>query len=132
MPRLRGHPLTNLPNYFRDAVELFMSSNPRLDELLSTARLSVSNSESSPSGRQHSSGAGSAHGSNVRTIGGRNADGTPRFDQAVDPGNYLWWYIDGLSDDGQYGFSIIAFVGSVFSPYYAWANKRKLASADDY
>ena len=50
----------------------------------------------------------------------------------MDPGNYLWWYIDGLSDDGQYGFSIIAFVGSVFSPYYAWANKSKPALADDY
>ena len=56
----------------------------------------------------------------------------PRFNQVVDPGNYLWWYIDGLSDDGLYGFSIIAFVGSVFSPYYAWANKRRLAPADDY
>jgi carotenoid 1,2-hydratase len=42
----------------------------------------------------------------------------------VPPGGYLWWYIDALSDDGQYGLSIIAFVGSVFSPYYAWARAR--------
>ena len=41
----------------------------------------------------------------------------------VPPGGYLWWYIDALSDDGQYGLSIIAFVGSVFSPYYAWARR---------
>ncbi len=27
---------------------------------------------------------------------------------------------------------MIAFVGSVFSPYYAWANKKKPANADDY
>jgi carotenoid 1,2-hydratase len=103
-----------------------------LDEFLSTTRLSVANQQSSASGREHSSGTGSAHGSHVRSTGGRHPDGTPRFDQAVDPGNYLWWYIDGLSDDGLYGFSIIAFVGSVFSPYYAWANKRKPAPADDY
>jgi carotenoid 1,2-hydratase len=107
-------------------------SNSRLDELLSTARFSISNSEPTSSGGQRSSRSGSSNGSYVRTTGGRNPDGTPRFDQAVDPGNYLWWYIDGLSDDGLYGFSIIAFVGSVFSPYYAWANKTKLAPADDY
>jgi len=29
-----------------------------------------------------------------------------------------------LSDDGQHGITIIAFVGSVFSPYYAWAGRR--------
>ncbi|MDO8906730.1 carotenoid 1,2-hydratase [Hydrogenophaga sp.] len=38
-------------------------------------------------------------------------------------GGYLWWYIDALSDDGAFGLSIIAFVGSVFSPYYAWARR---------
>jgi len=107
-------------------------SNPRLDELFSTPRLSIANQQSSSSGGQHASGTRSTHGSYVRTTGGRNPDGTPRFDQVVDPGNYLWWYIDGLSDDGLYGFSIIAFVGSVFSPYYAWANKSKPAPADDY
>jgi carotenoid 1,2-hydratase len=42
----------------------------------------------------------------------------------VAPGGYLWWYIDALSDDGEHGLSIIAFVGSVFSPYYAWARAR--------
>jgi carotenoid 1,2-hydratase len=29
-----------------------------------------------------------------------------------------------LSDDGCSGLSLIAFVGSVFSPYYAWARRR--------
>ncbi len=28
-----------------------------------------------------------------------------------------------MSDDGAYGLTIIAFVGSVFSPYYAWAGR---------
>ena len=29
-----------------------------------------------------------------------------------------------MSDDGQHGITIIAFIGSVFSPYYAWAGRR--------
>ncbi|MEM9971030.1 MAG: carotenoid 1,2-hydratase [Pseudomonadota bacterium] len=37
------------------------------------------------------------------------------------PGGYRWWYVDALSDDGRHGLTVIAFVGSVFSPYYAWA-----------
>jgi carotenoid 1,2-hydratase len=32
--------------------------------------------------------------------------------------------VDALSDDGRYGITLIAFVGSVFSPYYAWARRR--------
>nr|WP_298930114.1 hydroxyneurosporene dehydrogenase [uncultured Erythrobacter sp.] len=33
-------------------------------------------------------------------------------------GGYTWWYIDAISEDGQHGLTIIAFLGSVFSPYY--------------
>jgi carotenoid 1,2-hydratase len=29
-----------------------------------------------------------------------------------------------LSDDGRHGLTLIVFVGSVFSPYYAWARRR--------
>ena len=75
-------------------------------------------------GWQRSSGAGRADGGDVRPTGGRDADGAPRFDQPVAPGAYLWWYIDAISDDGQHALSIIAFVGSVFSPYYAWARRQ--------
>ncbi|NBU01964.1 MAG: carotenoid 1,2-hydratase [Betaproteobacteria bacterium] len=32
--------------------------------------------------------------------------------------------MDALSDDQRYGITLIAFVGSVFSPYYAWARRR--------
>ena len=42
----------------------------------------------------------------------------------VAPGGYAWWYVDALSDDGRHGLTIIAFIGSVFSPYYAWAAAR--------
>lgn len=37
---------------------------------------------------------------------------------------YAWWYIDALSDDGQHALTLIAFLGSVFSPYYAAARRR--------
>jgi len=37
---------------------------------------------------------------------------------------YAWWYVDALSDDGRHGITLIAFVGSVFSPYYALARRR--------
>ena len=39
-------------------------------------------------------------------------------------GGYVWWYVDALSDDGRHGLTIIAFIGSVFSPYYAWSGGR--------
>ena len=53
---------------------------------------------------------------------GRN--GGPRFDLAVAPDGYAWWYVDALSDDGTQGLTIIAFLGSVFSPWYALARRR--------
>ena len=47
----------------------------------------------------------------------------PQFDQEVrGDGGYVWWYVDALSDDGLHGLTMIAFIGSVFSPYYAWSN----------
>src|SRR5690606_33404649 len=39
--------------------------------------------------------------------------------------------IDALSDDGRHGLTVIAFVGSVFSPYYARARARAPAGAAD-
>jgi carotenoid 1,2-hydratase len=35
-----------------------------------------------------------------------------------------------LSDDGLQGLTIIGFIGSVFSPYYAWARRRNGGVAD--
>lgn len=46
------------------------------------------------------------------------------FDTPVCADGYRWWYLDALSDCGQHGLTMIAFLGSVFSPYYAWARKR--------
>ena len=52
------------------------------------------------------------------------------FDTPVAPGGYAWWYLDALSDDGQHGLTIIAFAGSVFSPYYARARRQNNGRAD--
>ncbi len=40
------------------------------------------------------------------------------------PDGYAWWYVDGISDDGSRAVSVIAFVGSVFSPWYRWSGRR--------
>ena len=48
----------------------------------------------------------------------------PAFDVAVPDSGYRWWYVDGISDDGRDGIVVIAFIGSVFSPYYFRARAR--------
>jgi carotenoid 1,2-hydratase len=48
----------------------------------------------------------------------------PEFDRPVPPGGYAWWYLDALDPEGRYGLAIIGFIGSVFSPYYAYARRR--------
>ena len=47
-----------------------------------------------------------------------------RFDLIVRPNGYAWWYFDAESDDGAHALTLIAFIGSVFSPYYAWSERR--------
>ena len=54
----------------------------------------------------------------VRAARGEDTGSGPRFDLAIGPGGYAWWYIDAISADGRHGLTIIAFLGSVFSPYY--------------
>jgi len=49
----------------------------------------------------------------------------PAFDLPVPETGYRWWYLDGVSADGQHGIVIILFVGSVFSPYYYRARQRQ-------
>lgn len=46
---------------------------------------------------------------------------TAGFARSVVDGGYAWWYLDAVSADGRHGLTVIWFVGSVFSPYYAWA-----------
>ena len=72
-------------------------------------------------GRQRASGPGRADGGDLGSSRCEESDGGPCFDAAVAPSGYRWWYVDALSDDGEYGVTVIAFIGSVFSPYYAWS-----------
>jgi carotenoid 1,2-hydratase len=96
----------------------------RLDGLVPEAGVADADSGPVSGGRQRPSGSGRADGDAFRHAGGGEPGRGPRFDADVPPGGYLWWYVDGLSDCGQYGLSVIAFVGSVFSPYYHWAGRR--------
>jgi carotenoid 1,2-hydratase len=47
------------------------------------------------------------------------------FDVSVPMGGYAWWYLDAISDDGSQALTLITFIGSVFSPYYALARRLK-------
>lgn len=58
--------------------------------------------------------------------------GQPRFDVPVPTGGYRWWYVDGMNADGSCGIVIIAFIGSVFSPYYFRARRRGDADPQDH
>ncbi len=59
-------------------------------------------------------------------------NGEPDFAEKTPSGGYLWWYVDAVSDDGAHGLTIIAFVGSVFSPYYHWRLARGAADPEDH
>jgi carotenoid 1,2-hydratase len=74
---------------------------------------------------QRASGGGRADGGLVRPLGERSDPAGPRFDQDIPPGGYRWWYVDAESDCGQFGLTIIAFIGSVFSPYYKAAGRGR-------
>ena len=100
----------------------------RMDGIFPASRCADQNSRIVSGGGQRASGTGSADGGAVRPFGGSLPDGGPRFDQPVDRNGYAWGYVDALSDDGQNGTTIIAFIGSVFSPYYAFA--RRMGPAD--
>jgi carotenoid 1,2-hydratase len=50
----------------------------------------------------------------------------------VPPRGYAWWYVDALSDDGHHGLTLIAFIGSVFSPYYFKGRRRGRDNPRDY
>lgn len=76
-------------------------------------------------GRQHPSGGGSANGGLVRATGSSESVARPCFDAEIAPGGYGWWYVDAISADGKHGLTIIAFIGSVFSPYYKSSGRRE-------
>lgn len=52
----------------------------------------------------------------------------PRFDRPVPHGGYQWHYLDGVSDDGAWAIVVIAMIGNPFSPGYARARAKGVAS----
>lgn len=76
-------------------------------------------------GREHPPRRGRPDGGAFRPASRRMLAQGPRFDVAVSPGGYAWWYIDATSADGTHGLAIIAFVGSVFSPYYKLSGRSR-------
>lgn len=71
-------------------------------------------------GGEHSSGSRGADGGTLRPVSSDVTDFGFRFDRTVPRTGYTWWYVDAVSDDGENALVLILFVGSVFSPYYAW------------
>ena len=94
------------------------ASVTRLGGLLPAAGTQNPAARSLLHGRGDPSGGWGAHGSLVRAAGSKGDREGPRFDEDIPAGGYSWWYVDAISDDGQNGLTIIAFLGSVFSPYY--------------
>ena len=114
----------------RNRRSIVRETNTRMVESVYSTLLTQQDIGSLPFGWERSPGTRVADGDYIRPIGGRGIDGGPRFDQPVNPGGYLWWYIDGTSENGTHAFSLIIFVGSVFSPYYSSAKKQNIESAD--
>jgi len=83
-------------------------------------------------GRERPSGARGSDGGDFGTPRGGKPAGVPGFATLIPAGGYRWWYLDGLSDDGRHGLTIIAFVGSVFSPYYAMARRSGSATPENF
>ncbi|MEM8490715.1 MAG: carotenoid 1,2-hydratase [Pseudomonadota bacterium] len=54
------------------------------------------------------------------------------FARPVAKNGYLWWYVDAISENGDQAMTMIVFVGSVFSPYYARARKHSPQSAEQH
>ena len=79
-------------------------------------------------GRGRAPRGGDPNGGALRAPCGRGDHAGPRFDLNVPPNGYAWWYIDGLSADGERAISIIAFIGSVFSPWYRWSGRKDPAN----
>jgi len=56
----------------------------------------------------------------------------PPFSDEVVNNGYRWWYVDAHSDDHEHAITLILFVGSVFSPYYAAARRNNRGIAGNF
>ena len=96
-----------------------------MDEFISTTGHEEQSAGLVPNGRQHASGAGHRDGGAIGADGSAAGNQGFGFDRRVARGGYAWWYVDALSNDGAHAITLIAFIGSVFSPYYAWARRHQ-------
>ena len=71
-------------------------------------------------------------GSNQPPVGYEQRIAGIDFSQRVARDGYLWWYVDAISDDGRRAMTLIIFVGSVFSPYYAAARRRDAGEPENH
>ena len=71
---------------------------------------------------------GGADGDALRPARGRGDHDGPCFHLDVPPNGYAWWYVDGISACGTKAVSVIGFIGSVFSPWYAWSGRKDPAN----
>lgn len=120
-------------NYTKD----FQSTFPSIERLTLRAeptevyddvpQTSSSNQNSRPvlNRRRSSPRSGDSNGSAIRQARGRGDSEGPNFNLEVPPNGYAWWYVDGLSYDGAKAISVIGFIGSVFSPWYAWSGRKE-------
>jgi carotenoid 1,2-hydratase len=103
-----------------------------MDGIVQTAGRAHADTRILSRGRQRPSGTGPANGGALGEARGGGDTGRPRFDAGVPLNGYHWWYVDALSDDCRFGLSVIAFIGSAFSPYYKWARRGGEADPENH
>ena len=101
----------------------------RMDGIVSEAGDSVEAAGALFRGGERPSGARDTDGGSFGAIGLGSSFSRLGFDETVPSNGYAWWYVDAFSADHRYGLTIIAFIGSVFSPYYA-KQRRSQAKVD--
>ena len=75
-------------------------------------------------GRRSTPRSRSSNGNALRPASSRGDDKGPNFNIDVPSNGYAWWYIDGIDPISGKAISIIAFIGSVFSPWYKWSGRK--------
>lgn len=105
---------------------------PRMESILQSSAGPNGHAGPVPRGRRDAPGARGADGGDIRTVGSEMRSRGLGFTTPVPANGYAWWYIDALSDDHRYALTAIAFVGSVFSPYYAFARRRRPTAPQDH
>ena len=103
-----------------------------IDGFVQTSRIEDAHTGSVSGRWQRASRSGSTDGSDFGSIGSGESAAGFRFDRIVPSNGYAWWYVDALSDDGLHGITVIAFIGSVFSPHYARQRRRSPADPTEH